>query len=121
MQIKSQLIEGVHILFLKGRMDASSAKELKIKIQQIIKTNEPRVVIDLGEIDFIDSSGLGTLVAGYRLVSQEGGDVRLASPTPQTQSLLELTRMDKLFDIFDHHLKAFESFDTDGEESSGQI
>lgn len=110
MQIKSDFLEGVHFLFLKGRMDSSTVKELKIKIHQIIKAKEAKIVIDLGSVDFIDSSGLGSLVASYRLVSQEGGDVKLASPTPQTQSLLELTRMDKLFDIFDHHLKAAESF-----------
>ena len=110
MQIKSQFMEGVHFLFLKGRLDSSTVKELKNNIHHINKAKGVKLVIDLGEVEFIDSSGLGSLVAGYRLVSSEAGDIKLSSPTPQTQSLFELTRMDKLFDVFDHHLKAAESF-----------
>jgi anti-anti-sigma factor len=110
MKIKEEFLEGVHILFLKGKLDSSSVKVLKIKVNQIIKKQEPDVVIDLDGIDFIDSSGLGSLVASYRKINQVGGDVKLSSPSDQTRGLIELTRMDKLFDIYGNPFKAAESF-----------
>lgn len=110
MKIKYKLIEDIHILSLSGALDSSSANELKTNVSQIIKMKEPYVVIDLEEVEFIDSSGLGSLVSSYRNINQVGGDVKLASPSPQARELLELTRMDKLFDIYESPSKAAESF-----------
>ena len=76
----------------------------------MVKKEIISIVIDLDEVDFIDSSGLGSLVSCLRLVNKENGDIRLSSLQDQIRALVELTRLHRVFQIFDDCDTAINSF-----------
>lgn len=99
------------ILRLKGRLDAASAKEIKSKINELVKDNRVNLVMDLAEIDFIDSTGLGCMVACLRTAAKKDGDIKIAGLQPQVRAIFELTRLHRIFQIFDDANAALRSFE----------
>jgi anti-sigma B factor antagonist len=110
MRILEETSNNIGILKLTGRLDASAVKSLKENVNSLVKKDIKSIVIDLGEVDFIDSSGLGSLVSCLRLVNKETGDIRLASLQDQIRSLIELTRLHRVFQIFDDSETAVKSY-----------
>ena len=76
-----------------GRLNMAAAPSLSTTIAEVIDGGRASIVIDLSETSFIDSSGLGALVASLKKCRQAGGDLRLAAPTEQVVTALELTNL----------------------------
>ena len=76
-----------------GRLNMAAAPSLSATIADVVGGGRPHVVVDLSETIFIDSSGLGALVASLKKCRQGGGDLRLAAPTAQVVTALELTNL----------------------------
>jgi len=87
------------VVRLKGMLDASTAKAFKENLTALIQERRLNLVLDLGGVGFIDSSGLGSIISVLRQTHQEGGDVKLAAPQERIRAIFELTRLDKVFDI----------------------
>ncbi len=80
-----------------GRLTMVSAREFRERVDaEIGATTGALVVVDLSDVQFIDSSGLGALVACLKTARQAGGDLRLASPTEQITMVLGLTNLDRV-------------------------
>ncbi len=79
-----------------GRLTASGAPRLKQEVQKLIESGQPRIVVDLAETEFIDSSGLGALIGGLKAARVAEGDLRLASATDPVKSVLKLTSLDRV-------------------------
>ncbi|MFH0824420.1 MAG: STAS domain-containing protein [Pseudomonadota bacterium] len=101
---------GVTIIATDERLDALSAPQLKDTVKQLVADSEKRLVIDLAKTRFIDSSGCGALVASLRVLVKNGGDMKVARPSPQAKSLFELTRLHRVFEIFDDLESALKSY-----------
>ncbi|MDY7018457.1 MAG: STAS domain-containing protein, partial [Chloroflexota bacterium] len=69
-----------------------------------------RILINLKEVNFIDSSGLGIFVAAYKMMNQVGGAIKFAKPQKTLEKIFELTRTHKVFEIFDSIDEALKSF-----------
>lgn len=110
MEILQEKINGIDVLKLKGRLDASGARDLKKKVGAMAKEKSVQFIMDMGAIDFIDSSGLGSIVASLRSVNKMGGDIKISSLQDPVRSIFELTRLHRIFEIFDDSLTAAESF-----------
>jgi len=110
MEIGEEKIGDIVVLKLKGRLDASSAKAMKDKVNALTKENQKSLVVDMKGVDFIDSTGLGTLVACLRSVNKLGGDIKIASLQDQIRAILELTRLHHIFGIYNDGAAAVESF-----------
>lgn len=80
------------------RIDAASAIQFKDSMRQAAAGSEGRVVLDLAQVDFIDSSGLGAIVAAMKMLAP-ARKLDLAAPTPTVVKVLKLTRMDKVFTV----------------------
>lgn len=76
-----------------GRLDMVAAPLLRNIVSDTVAGGVTRLVVDLGETHFLDSSGLGALIAGLKTTRQAGGDLRIARPNEQVQLVLELTQM----------------------------
>ena len=98
------------ILKLQGRLDAASAKEIKSKINELVKHDRIKIVMDLSDINFIDSTGLGCMVSCLRTVSKKGGDIKIAGLQAQVRAIFELTRLHRIFQIFDDTDTAIRNF-----------
>jgi anti-sigma B factor antagonist len=80
----------------RGRLTMSAAGELTALLDSTVSAGRTLVVVDLGEVDFLDSSGLGSLVGGLRATRAAGGDLRIARVGAQARTVLELTTMDRV-------------------------
>lgn len=90
---------GVVVARLTGRLDFSSAQAARGEFSDAITAGYPKLVIDLGKIEFVDSAGLGSLIGGMRRARQAGGDLRIANPNDQVKTLLSLTSLDQVLKV----------------------
>jgi len=82
------------------RLDAHNSNELKDCILKHLETGEHRLVVNLTEVRFIDSSGLGALLSGYKNANLHQGTLVLAGLQPRVKSMFELTRLNRVFEIY---------------------
>lgn len=100
----------VGILEIEGRLDAYQAPLLKTKFDELIKTT-PYFIFDMKGCEFVDSTGLGMIVACLKSASQSGGDIRLVKLQDKPKMVFEITRAYKIFQFFDSLETALESYE----------
>lgn len=91
----------VIVLAPSGRLDITTAWQFRLKLQECINKLSPHVVVNLSKVNFIDSSGLTSLVAGMRDADRVKGSFRICSVHPEAKLVFEVTMMDSVFDIFE--------------------
>lgn len=91
---------GVTVVAPIGRLDVAGAPALKEAISEALKNGPPRVVLDLEGVSFVDSTGLGSVIAALKQIRSSQGDLRLAAPNQQVRVVLELTTLDRVFPYF---------------------
>jgi anti-sigma B factor antagonist len=92
------------------RLDAHNSGELKAEMLNLFEDGKNNLVVDLQEVRFIDSSGLGALVSGFKNASARNGNLKLCGLQPQVKSMFELTRLHRVFEIFPNAQEATASF-----------
>lgn len=108
MNIHSKVLgNGIAVLKLVGKLNMVSAPQLREVISSSVLAGNSRLAVDLSDVDFMDSSGLGALVNGLKSTRQAGGDLRIASPTEQVKLVLELTNLDRVLTAYDNAEEAF--------------
>ncbi len=109
MEFNTSEKDGVLIVALDGRLVAACSEELKTLVSSRLETN-PKVVIDLAKMTHIDSSGLGALVALLQRANAHGGTVKLANLQPHPRVVFDITKVYRIFEIFDTLDAALASF-----------
>ena len=95
------------VLVVKERkLDVSVSPELKGEFILLCRPTVKTLIVDLGEVEFCDSSGLSALLIAERLMRQQGGKVKLVGVHKKVLSLLKISQLDKVFPIFDTVVKA---------------
>jgi anti-sigma B factor antagonist len=111
MEITQQAIdEKTCVISLDGTLNARSADQVKDVFREVAGKGVRQVVLELGDVPFIDSSGLAALVSGLKTLNEEDGSLKLASLQSQADLLFKLTMFDKVFEIFDDVDSALHSF-----------
>lgn len=87
------------IMSISGRFDAIGTREFKKIISQLTETKNTRIILDMAQVNFVDSSGMGALIGALRGIVKEGGILRIAGLTPEVHTIFELTRLHRIFDI----------------------
>jgi anti-sigma B factor antagonist len=100
----------VAVVIVNGDVDAGTAPRLRQQFDKLLGDGEQNFVIDLSQVPFMDSSGLATLVQLFKRVRIGHGDVRLCGLQPEVRRIFELTRLDRVFDIFPDRAEAVASF-----------
>jgi anti-sigma B factor antagonist len=88
---------GVTVVAPSGRLDVAGAPALKAAVGEAVRNGTPRLVIDMEGVSFVDSTGLGSVIAALKMVRGSKGDLRLAAPNQQVRVVLELTTLDRVF------------------------
>ena len=91
---------GVTVLAPTGRLDVAGAPALKEAIGELVKNGPPKVVIDMEGVSFVDSTGLGSVIAALKQIRNSQGELRLAAPNQQVRVVLELTTLDRVFPYY---------------------
>ena len=101
MHITHTTESGVAILRLQGKiMGGPDATTLHEKLHELIDNATLSVVVDLTEVDWMNSSGLGILIGGLSALRKSGGDLRLSSATEKIEEVLRITKLDRVFTIY---------------------
>jgi len=109
--IASREVDGVNVLELSGRITLGEGSvQLRDAIRDLIAKGQKRILLDLGEVNYIDSSGLGELVSAYTTVKNQGAALKLLKLTKKVHDLLQLTKLYTVFDIYDDEASAIASF-----------
>ena len=82
------------------QLDGDRSREFKGRMRGVIEGVDKRVVVDLGNVEFIDSSGLGALISSLKVLRGNGGDLVLCSMTSQVHTVFEITRLLRVFEVF---------------------
>lgn len=99
MELREVLREdGVTVVWPTGRLSMVGAPMLREMLSSLVAAGRTRIVVDLSEVAFLDSSGLGALVAGLKTARQAGGDLRIAAPSEQVLLVLRLTSLDRVLE-----------------------
>lgn len=110
LKLSTRIKDGVLVVDCSGRIVfGEESAHLRDTIKKLVSENK-RVVLNLPGITYIDSGGLGTLVALYTTARSGGGAIKLASLTPRVGDLLQVTKLLTVFDVYDSDDKAVESF-----------
>ena len=91
--------EHTHVLALRGELDVATVPRLADPLREAIAAGKTAMVIDLGELTFLDSTGLMVLLNGLRRVMRQGGNLVIVCTNPTVLRLFEITRLDATFDI----------------------
>jgi len=102
MKLSSREQDGIVILEPKGKiMGGPDATALKESIRDYVNDDKKRVVIDLAEVDWMNSTGLGILISCLKTVKEAGGELKLSNVTDKIKSLLTITKLVTVFDAYD--------------------
>ncbi len=93
--------DGVRVLAVRGRLNAITSGELKDKLKQLVDEGVIDIVLDLSAVTFIDSSGLSAIVSGLKVTREQAGSLKIVGLNPSTKKVFELTRLDKVFELFE--------------------
>ena len=111
MQIDQRSIGDVTVLDLKGKITLGEGDEvLKDKINSLIQQDRKKILLNLGEVPYIDSAGLGEIVRTYTTVSRQGGQLKLVHLTKRITDLLMITKLLTVFETFDSEPDALKSY-----------
>jgi len=89
------------VVKVAGSVSLSEADRLRERLEKLAAEQCPLIVLDLSDMDFICSLGLGAIISGHLKCRHHRGQIRLAGPSDQVRELLETTRLTKLFEVYD--------------------
>ncbi len=100
MKFKTSEVQGITVIELSGNvMGGPDAAALNDQLHKLVEVNKKRVVIDLHEVKFVNSSGLGMLIGGLTTMRNAGGELKLARASKKVETLIEVTKLNKVFDL----------------------
>ncbi len=91
---------GIDIVTITGRLVAADAPEARESLKGIVEAGTGKLIVDLSGVSFIDSSGLSVLISAFKLIRAKGGRMLLSGISKNVQTLLELTRLSEIFEMY---------------------
>jgi anti-sigma B factor antagonist len=111
MDIKERVVGGVSILDLSGKIVLGEGDgQVKERIKDLLSDGQRRILLNLAEVNYIDSAGLGTLIGSYTTAKRDGGSLKLVNLTKRIRDLLAITKLITVFETFDNEAEALASF-----------
>jgi anti-sigma B factor antagonist len=110
-KLSTRQVGDVSVVDVAGRItlgEGSSA--LRDLLREMVGKNEKKILLNLGDVSYIDSSGIGELVSGFTTVTNQGGQLKLLNLTKRVKDLLQITKLYTVFDVHDDEAAAVRSF-----------
>jgi len=112
LEIQTREVAKVSILDVKGRIVlGDETHQLREAVRGLIEEGKKKIILNLAEVDYIDSSGVGELVGAFTAVRGSGGELKLLNLSQKVQDVLHVTKLYTVFDVRDDEFKAVKSFD----------
>ena len=111
---------GIAVVGLRGRITLGEGTEaLRDTVRDLLSKGQNRILLNLGEVNYIDSSGIGELVSAFTAAKKQGGEVKLLNLTKKVHDLLQITKLYTVFDVKDDEASAVASFGSSQERVAG--
>ena len=111
MKTSTRQVDGITIVDLSGRITLGEGSViLRDSIRNLLTKGDKKILLNLANINYIDSSGIGELVSGFTSVRKQGGELKLLHLTKKVHDLLQITKLYTIFDIHEDEVHAVRSF-----------
>jgi anti-sigma B factor antagonist len=111
MKTSSRQVDGVTVVALSGRITLDEGSStLRKTVQELAQQGSRRIVLNLGEVTGMDSTGIGELISAFTSVRNAGGELKLLNLTREVHELLRITKLCTVFDVQDDETAAIEAF-----------
>jgi anti-sigma B factor antagonist len=111
MKSSTRQVDGVTVVDLSGRITLGEGSViLRDTVRDLIGKGDKKILLNLGDVTYIDSSGIGELVSAFTTVRNQGGELKLLRLTKKVHDLLQITKLYTVFDVRDDETQAIASF-----------
>src|SRR6185436_20439220 len=111
MDIKERVVDGVSVLDLSGKIVLGEGDgQVRERIKDLLSDGQKKILLNLGDVTYVDSAGLGALISSYTTTKREGGQLKLVNLTKRIQDLLAITKLITVFDTYDTEQEAIASY-----------
>jgi anti-sigma B factor antagonist len=110
-QVTNRVVGDVSVVDVAGRITlGEGASALRENIRGLVGKGNKKILLNLSDVSYIDSSGIGELVSGFTTVTNQGGVLKLLGLTKRVKDLLQITKLYTVFEVFDDEATAVRSF-----------
>jgi anti-sigma B factor antagonist len=110
-KISTRQVDGVTVLDMSGRITLGEGSvQLRDAVRDLLSKGQKHILLNLGDVTYIDSSGIGELVSAFTTVKNQGGELKLLNLTRKVHDLLQITKLYTVFDVKDDEASAVASF-----------
>lgn len=111
MKIETRTVGDVHVLDCSGKITlGEGTMAVRNAVRDVLKNGGKKIVLNLADVNYIDSSGIGELVSSYTTVTNQGGKLKLLNLTKKIQELLAITKLLTVFSVYENEQAAISSF-----------
>jgi anti-sigma B factor antagonist len=111
MKASTRQVDGITIVDLSGRITLGEGSVvLRDNVRDLVAAGNKKILLNLGDVTYIDSSGIGELVSAFTSVRNQGGELKLLNLTKKVHDLLQITKLYTVFDIKDDEATAIQAF-----------
>jgi anti-sigma B factor antagonist len=112
MKSVTRLIDGVTVVQISGRIElGEGSAAIRELVRDLLEKGRRKILLNLAEVEYIDSSGLGSMVSAFTSARNQGGELKLVYLTKKVHDLLQMTRLFTVFDIVEDEMAGIKSFD----------
>jgi len=110
-KLNSRQVGDVSVIDVSGRITlGEGSSTLRDALRELVTKGQKKILLNLGEVSYIDSSGIGELVSAFTTVTNSGGQLKLLNLTKRVKDLLQITKLYTVFDVHESELSAVRSF-----------
>jgi anti-sigma B factor antagonist len=111
LKVSTRQVDGVSIVDCSGRITLGEGSVvLRDTVKDLLGKGQKKILLNLGDVNYIDSSGIGELVSAYTTAKNQGGELKLLKLTKKVHDLLQITKLYTVFDVKDDEAAAVKSF-----------
>jgi anti-sigma B factor antagonist len=110
-KISTRQVDGVTVLDMSGRITLGEGSvQLRDAVRDLLSKGQKHILLNLGDVTYIDSSGIGELVSAFTTAKNQGGELKLLNLTRKVHDLLQITKLYTVFDVKDDEANAIKAF-----------
>ena len=111
MKIETRTVGDIHVLDCSGKITlGEGTMAIRNKVREVLKNGGKKIILNLSDVNYIDSSGIGELVSSFTTVTNAGGQLKLLNLTKKIQELLAITKLLTVFSVYQSEQEAIASF-----------
>lgn len=111
MKLSTRQVGDVTVVDAAGRITlGEGASDFRERLRELASTGDKKILLNLGDVSYIDSSGIGELVSGFTTVTNHGGQLKLLGLNKRIKDLLQITKLYTVFEVFEDEASAVRSF-----------